>query len=198
MEKVYVPKDPHEKAMQRALIQYRDPKNYELVAEALKVAGRQDLIGYDKHCLIRPRRKKGEEQGDGGTIEYTGRGRLPAGRKRQSETYIKRKADFCEVAVISGASSGIGRELVKIIDRRCKVLDEIWVIGRRRDRLEKLQFHLNHPLRIIDMDLSLTENLKKLQELFEKRNPGSSSWPPAPALGNTDFAVTLIQRTLWI
>ncbi|WP_346698126.1 YgiQ family radical SAM protein [Catenibacillus scindens] len=63
MEKVYVPKDPHEKAMQRALIQYRDPKNYELVAEALKVAGRQDLIGYDKHCLIRPRRKKGEEQG---------------------------------------------------------------------------------------------------------------------------------------
>ncbi len=52
--RVYVCKNPHEKAMQRALIQYRDPKNYELVQEALQKAGRQDLIGYDRHCLIRP------------------------------------------------------------------------------------------------------------------------------------------------
>ena len=56
MEPVYVPKDPHEKAMQRALIQYRNPKNYELVREALEKAGRTDLIGFDKKCLIRPRR----------------------------------------------------------------------------------------------------------------------------------------------
>ncbi len=55
MEKVYVPVNPHEKAMQRALIQYRNPKNYELVEEALKKAGRTDLIGYDHRCLIRPR-----------------------------------------------------------------------------------------------------------------------------------------------
>ena len=55
MEKVYVPTNPHEKAMQRALIPYRNPKNYELVAEALKAAGRTDLIGFDKKCLIRPR-----------------------------------------------------------------------------------------------------------------------------------------------
>ena len=55
MEKVYVPKNPHEKAMQRALIQYRNPKNYELVVEALQIAGRTDLIGFDKNCLIRPR-----------------------------------------------------------------------------------------------------------------------------------------------
>ena len=55
MEKVYTPKNPHEKAMQRALIQYRNPKNYELVREALVMAGRTDLIGFDKHCLIRPR-----------------------------------------------------------------------------------------------------------------------------------------------
>ena len=54
MEKVYVPKDPKEKAMQRALIQYRNPKNYELVVQALEKAGRTDLIGYDKKCLIRP------------------------------------------------------------------------------------------------------------------------------------------------
>ncbi len=55
MEQVYVPKSPHEKAMQRALIQYRNPKNYELVEEALKLAHREDLIGFDKKCLIRPR-----------------------------------------------------------------------------------------------------------------------------------------------
>ncbi|MBO5372053.1 MAG: YgiQ family radical SAM protein, partial [Lachnospiraceae bacterium] len=55
MEPVYVAVNPHEKAMQRALIQYRNPKNYELVKEALLKAGREDLIGYDKKCLIRPR-----------------------------------------------------------------------------------------------------------------------------------------------
>ena len=54
MEKVYVAKTPHEKAMQRALIQYKAPQNYHLVLEALKKAHREDLIGYDKHCLIRP------------------------------------------------------------------------------------------------------------------------------------------------
>ena len=58
MKPVYVPKNPHEKAMQRALIQYRNPKNYDLVLEALKVADRMDLVGFDKHCLIRPRQDK--------------------------------------------------------------------------------------------------------------------------------------------
>lgn len=59
MEPVYVAKNPHEKAMQRALIQYRNPKNYELVREALVKAGREDLIGYDKKCLIRPGKGEG-------------------------------------------------------------------------------------------------------------------------------------------
>ena len=53
MEKVYVPTDPHEKAMQRALIQYRNPKNYYLVREALIKAHREDLIGSGPKCLIR-------------------------------------------------------------------------------------------------------------------------------------------------
>lgn len=56
MQPVYVPTDPHEKAMQRALIQYRNPKNYALVYEALQKAGRQDLIGTGEKCLIRPRK----------------------------------------------------------------------------------------------------------------------------------------------
>ena len=55
MKPVYVPKNPHEKAMQRALIQYRNPKNYELVLEALKSCDRMDLVGFDRKCLIRPR-----------------------------------------------------------------------------------------------------------------------------------------------
>ncbi|MCX6089158.1 MAG: YgiQ family radical SAM protein [Candidatus Atribacteria bacterium] len=59
MEKVYIPGTPHEKAMQRALIQYRDPQNYDLVHEALIQAGRRDLIGTGKKCLIRPRKKTG-------------------------------------------------------------------------------------------------------------------------------------------
>ena len=54
MEPVYVPKNPHEKAMQRALMQYRRPQNYFLVREALQKAGRTDLIGFDAKCLIRP------------------------------------------------------------------------------------------------------------------------------------------------
>lgn len=54
MKPVYIPRDPHEKAMQRALIQYRKPENYKLVKEALRKAGREDLVGYGAKCLIRP------------------------------------------------------------------------------------------------------------------------------------------------
>ena len=70
MKPVYVCKNPHEKAMQRALIQYRNPKNYDLVKEALLKAGREDLIGFDKKCLIRPRNIQGNNNlGNNG---YTG------------------------------------------------------------------------------------------------------------------------------
>ena len=53
-EKVYVPKNPHEKAIQRALMQYKNPANRELVLEGLKMAGRMDLVGFGPKCLIRP------------------------------------------------------------------------------------------------------------------------------------------------
>jgi hypothetical protein len=62
MKPVYVCKNPHEKNMQRALIQYRNPKNYDLVMEALKLAHREDLIGFDKKCLIKPRKLAGEKK----------------------------------------------------------------------------------------------------------------------------------------
>lgn len=54
MKAVYVARTPHKKAMQRALIQFRNPKNYRLVYEALQKAGRSDLIGYGRRCLIKP------------------------------------------------------------------------------------------------------------------------------------------------
>jgi radical SAM superfamily enzyme YgiQ (UPF0313 family) len=62
MEPVYVPKTPHEKAVQRALIQYRAPRNYKLVREALILAGREDLIGFGKACLIRPMKHEAKHE----------------------------------------------------------------------------------------------------------------------------------------
>ena len=82
MQKVYVAKNPHEKAMQRALIQYRDPKNYELVREALKKTGREDLIGFEETCLIRPRK------GESGTKKDPGR---TSGRKKTIRNIHKKK-----------------------------------------------------------------------------------------------------------
>ncbi len=55
-EKVYVARRPEEKQMQRALMQYKNPANYDIVYKALCIAGRRDLIGYGSHCLIPPRR----------------------------------------------------------------------------------------------------------------------------------------------
>ncbi len=61
MKPVYVTDNPHEKAMQRALIQYRNPANYDLVKEALLKAGRKDLIGFGRECLIPPRKPAGDK-----------------------------------------------------------------------------------------------------------------------------------------
>lgn len=61
MQPVYTPVSPHEKAMQRALIQYKKPENYDLVKEALIKYGRTDLIGFDKKCLIPPRKLKSSD-----------------------------------------------------------------------------------------------------------------------------------------
>ncbi|MBP3239951.1 MAG: YgiQ family radical SAM protein [Oribacterium sp.] len=71
MEEVYVPKNPHEKAMQRALIQYRRPENYDLVKEALIKEHREDLIGFGPECLIRPRKPE----------ENSSAGKRPEGRR---------------------------------------------------------------------------------------------------------------------
>lgn len=80
MKPVYVPKDPHEKEMQRALIQYRNPKNRALVLEALKKAGREELIGYGTKCLICP------EAGRTHTKKQTG-----ADRKKKTATQGRKR-----------------------------------------------------------------------------------------------------------
>ncbi len=61
MEPVFVPRAPHDKALQRALMQWRRPQNRKLVLEALHRTGREDLIGYGKRCLVRP--EKGNAPG---------------------------------------------------------------------------------------------------------------------------------------
>ena len=90
MKPVYVPKNPHEKAMQRALIQYRDPKNYDLVLEALKKAGRMDLVGYDRHCLLRPKKQGGQEKPGGAGKEKAGK-RPGKGKKKTIRNVHKKK-----------------------------------------------------------------------------------------------------------
>ena len=81
MQPVYVPRDPHEKAMQRALLQYRNPKNYDLVYEALVKANRQDLIGHGPKCLIRPTKPKAKPEGAPGSRNKKQTGLKPGGYK---------------------------------------------------------------------------------------------------------------------
>ena len=90
MKPVYVPKNPHEKAMQRALIQYRNPKNYDLVMEALKKADRMDLIGFDKKCLIRPRQDK--RFGAQGTFKKEEQKKSVPKKKKSIRNVHKKKA----------------------------------------------------------------------------------------------------------
>ena len=96
MKPVYVCRNPHEKAMQRALIQYRNPKNYDLVCEALKAAGREDLIGFDKKCLVRPKRagnggfgdKNSSKSGAGSGVKQ---GRKPGAKSAGNTKQVKLK-----------------------------------------------------------------------------------------------------------
>ncbi len=88
MEHVYVEKNPHRKALQRALIQYRKPENYDMIAEALHLAGREDLIGFGPECLIRPRRMSRT-----GRPEVHLRQETRAGKKKTIRNVHKKKTD---------------------------------------------------------------------------------------------------------
>lgn len=90
MEPVYVPRDPHEKAMQRALMQYRNPKNYDLVHEALVKAGRQDLIGFGPKCLIRPQKPKEKPKSEKGNQKQAAK---KTGRAKQADSGAIKQRD---------------------------------------------------------------------------------------------------------
>ena len=81
MKSVFVPKSPHDKALQRALMQWRKPQNRELVKEALEKTHRLDLIGYGKHCLIRPDKDPNAPVYKGGKLVSPGKGKSSAGAK---------------------------------------------------------------------------------------------------------------------
>ena len=92
--KVFVVKNPHEKAMQRALIQFRNPKNYDLVREALVLANREDLIGFDKKCLIKPRVLAGQKNtNNGGNTSKTKSNQNTIKNKKQQNNSNKNKSD---------------------------------------------------------------------------------------------------------
>ena len=77
------------KAMQRALIQYRDPKHYDLVLEALRKTGRMDLVGYGPKCLIRPGREK--DSTNTGREKQVNTSKKPAYKKIDKKTNYKKK-----------------------------------------------------------------------------------------------------------
>ena len=94
MQKVYVPKSPHEKAMQRALIQYRNPELYDLVIEALHKAGRADLIGFGPKCLVRPRQMRGSgNDKKAGRKEPKKGSKGSNGQKRQSNSEYRGRVE---------------------------------------------------------------------------------------------------------
>ncbi|MCX7715117.1 MAG: YgiQ family radical SAM protein [Clostridia bacterium] len=82
MEKVYVPKSAKEKAMQRALLQFKNPENYKLVYEALMRAGREDLIGYGKRCLIRPPKSGKDNRGNSNGNYFKRKGSISKDKRR--------------------------------------------------------------------------------------------------------------------
>ena len=96
MKPVYVPKTKHEKAMQRALLQYRNPKKYDLVYEALVEGGREDLIGYGPKCLIKPREayyKSGRGYKKENKSLQSNKAKVGKGRKESSSKSVKNKVD---------------------------------------------------------------------------------------------------------
>ena len=128
MEPVYVPTDPHDKAMQRALMQWKRPDKRSLVLEALRKAGREDLIGYGKECLLRPSHPGGasaagqSERKGGGREQRPGSGRKEKDGKQKprlkqaglrgehNESHARRKAGWAKPKAKKNTKPGKGRQ----------------------------------------------------------------------------------------
>lgn len=76
-----------------------------------------------------------------------------------------------KIAIVTGASSGLGREFVRQIARRMPELREIWVIARREDRLREIQAECPLPVRPLALDLTKEDSIRALEELLERERP---------------------------
>lgn len=100
LKPVYVAKTPEEKAMQRALLQFKNPSNYHLVLNALKKLGREDLIGFGPECLIKPKYGGGNKN----VSKNTGRQEVVRQNKRRTETR-GRKSQKSRNKTVSGRNN---------------------------------------------------------------------------------------------
>ena len=150
MTEVYVAREPHEKALQRALIQYRDPKNYDLVKEALLREGREDLIGFEKECLIPPRKnagyqgaiarkqegKKNKTAKDSGRKANTGSqkhaGKNIENSNHRNQTTQNEKTDKYKNSQAAGKNQSKGRSVTKETNRNGKQNKNRSSSGKRR------------------------------------------------------------------
>ena len=150
MTEVYVAREPHEKALQRALIQYRDPKNYDLVKEALLREGREDLIGFEKECLIPPRKnagyqgaiarkqegKKNKTAKDSGRKANTGSqkhaGKNMENSNHRNQTTQNEKTDKYKNSQAAGKNQSKGRSVTKETNRNGKQNKNHSSSGKRR------------------------------------------------------------------
>lgn len=116
MKKVYVERDPHKKAMQRALIQYKNPDNYDLVKEALIAANRTDLIGFSKECLIPPRKNALVKRQDDKQKHAKSNGKASANAKRSSNA--KNNKTTGKTVMRNGAGKSVHKASQKTSQKR--------------------------------------------------------------------------------
>lgn len=112
MKPIYTPRSAHEKAMQRALIQYRDPKNYDLVLEACAKAGRMDLVGYGPKCLIRPKKPKAAS-GKSKTAERRGSSKRAASGAGPSQGASARRGEGGKGGAPKAGRAAGGRDVAE-------------------------------------------------------------------------------------
>lgn len=76
-----------------------------------------------------------------------------------------------KIAIVTGASSGIGREFALQIDRKYGKFDEIWIIARRKEKLEELRDQLRMNVRIFSMDLTSEEDMNEFSDFLKANSP---------------------------
>lgn len=84
---------------------------------------------------------------------------------------IKERILFMKIAIVTGASSGMGREFVRLMDEKLKSLDEIWVVARRMERLEELAQEVEVPLVPFELDLEEPDSIYFIEQALKEKKP---------------------------